>query len=321
MKKISIIIAVVFLLLVIIYGLVGNYFYNYALNAKQEKDFLEGNPHLKKSVNVSGEVLATNKVKNAEFVSQHPPNTLSIRSFDNLQLTGYEYRNQETNHKWAIVVHGYNGRASLMTKYIRHFYEKGYSVVAPDLRGHGSSEGNYIGMGWHDRKDILVWIQEILKKDPQAEIALFGISMGGATVMMTSGEKLPDNVKIIIEDCGYSSVMDEFTYQLKDLFHLPKFPVMNAANTITKLRAGYDLNEASAVKQVAKSKTPMLFIHGDADKFVPYEMLDEVYNAAKVEKEKLIVPGAGHGEAEQVDSEKYWHTVWGFVEKYIPSSL
>ncbi|HDX9580609.1 TPA: prolyl oligopeptidase family serine peptidase, partial [Bacillus pseudomycoides] len=98
--------------------------------------------------------------------------------------------------------------------------------------------------------------------------------------------------------------------------HLPKFPVMNAANIITKLRAGYDLNEASAVKQVVKSKTPMLFIHGDADKFVPYEMLDEVYNAAKVEKEKLIIPDAGHGEAEQIDSGKYWHTVWGFVEKY-----
>ncbi|ENQ3108720.1 alpha/beta hydrolase [Bacillus cereus] len=320
MKKMIIITAVVLLLLVIIYGLVGNYFYNYALNAKQGKDFLKGNPHLKRSVNVSGEVLAANEVKNAEFTSLHQPNTISIRSFDNLKLAGYEYRNQESNHKWAIVVHGYNGRASLMTKYIRHFHEKGYSVVAPDLRGHGSSEGDYIGMGWHDRKDILVWIQEILKKDPQAEIALFGISMGGATVMMTSGEKLPANVKVIIEDCGYSSVMGEFTYQLKDLFHLPKFPVMNAANTVIKLRAGYDLNEASAVKQVAKSKTPMLFIHGDADKFVPYEMLDEVYNAAKVEKEKLIVPSAGHGEAEQIGSEKYWHTVWGFVEKYIPSS-
>ncbi|MEC2597045.1 alpha/beta hydrolase, partial [Bacillus cereus] len=95
-----------------------------------------------------------------------------------------------------------------------------------------------VGMGWHDRKDVLIWIQQILKKDPNAEIALFGVSMGGATVMMTSGEDLPSNVKVIIEDCGYSTVIDEFTYQLKDLFHLPKFPVMNAANTVTKLRAG-----------------------------------------------------------------------------------
>ncbi|MBO1628623.1 alpha/beta hydrolase [Bacillus arachidis] len=317
MKKISIVTIVVLLLLVIAYMLVGNYFYNYALNAKQEKEFLEGNPHLKKTVTTSGNVVATDEVKNAEFLSKHQPNTITARSFDDLKLNGYEYRNQESSHKWSIVVHGYSGSASEMTKYIRHFYEKGYSVVAPDLRGHGNSQGDYIGMGWHDRKDIMLWIERILKEDPQAEIALFGISMGGATVMMTSGEDLPSNVKVIIEDCGYSSVIDEFTYQLKDLFHLPKFPVMNAANTITKLRAGYDLHEGSAVKQVAKSKTPMLFIHGDADTFVPFEMLDEVYNAAKVEKEKLIVPGAGHGEAEKIDSEKYWNTVWGFVERYI----
>ncbi len=62
-----------------------------------------------------------------------------------------------------------------------------------------------------------------LKEDPNAEIALFGVSMGGATAMMTSGEDLPSNVKVIIEDCGYSTVIDEFTYQLKDLFHLPSF--------------------------------------------------------------------------------------------------
>ncbi|MBO1583405.1 alpha/beta hydrolase [Bacillus sp. XF8] len=319
MKKISIITIVVLLLLLIAYMLVGNYFYNYALNAKQEKEFLEGNPHLEKTVHALGDVMAVNEAENADFLSKRQPSTINIRSFDELKLTGYEYRNEQSSHKWSIVVHGYNGRASEMTKYIRHFYEKGYSVVAPDLRGHGNSQGDYIGMGWHDRKDVTQWIQYILKKDPQAEIALFGISMGGATVMMTSGEELPGNVKVIIEDCGYSSVIDEFTYQLKDLFHLPKFPVMNAANTITKLRAGYDLNEGSAVKQVAKSKTPMLFIHGDADTFVPFEMLDEVYNAAKVEKEKLIVPGAGHGEAEKISSEKYWNTLWDFVERYIPA--
>ncbi|MEH7282042.1 alpha/beta fold hydrolase, partial [Bacillus toyonensis] len=289
MKKVGMITIVVLVLLTIAYMLVGNYFYNYALNAKQEKEFLQDNPHLAETVNASGDVLATNEKKNADFVSKYKPNTLTIRSFDKLNLKGYEYMNESSSHKWAIVVHGYNGRASEMTKYIRNFYERGYNVIAPDLRGHGNSEGDYVGMGWHDRKDVLLWIQQILKKDPNAEIALYGISMGGATVMMTSGEDLPSNVKVIIEDCGYSTVSDEFTYQLKDLFHLPKFPVMNAANTVTRLRAGYDLEEASAVKQVEKSKTPMLFIHGNADTFVPFEMLDQVYNAAKVEKEKLIV--------------------------------
>ncbi|MBE4910669.1 alpha/beta hydrolase [Bacillus luteolus] len=317
MKKISIISISIIIFLTASYGFVGNYFYNYALNADKKKEFLQDNPHLERTEAVLAEVAEASELADAEFSKKHSPSRLTIVSEDDLKLNGYLFENEGTTQKWAIVVHGYNGNSTQMTRYVRNFYENGYHVLTPDLRGHGDSEGHYIGMGWDDRKDMLLWINQIIEKDPQAEILLYGISMGGATVMMTSGESLPANVKVIVEDCGYSSVVDEFTYQLDDLFGLPKFPVMNAANTITKIRAGYDLNEASAVEQVAKSNTPILFIHGDADTFVPYTMLDEVYNAANVEKEKLIIPGAGHGEAEKVDPEKYWNTIWNFVNKFM----
>ncbi len=317
MKKVSIISISIIIFLTVSYGFVGNYFYNFALNADKKKEFLQDNPHLKGTEAVLAEVAEAGELADAEFSNNHQPSRLTIVSDDDLKLNGYLFKNENTTQKWAIVVHGYNGNSTQMTRYVRNFYENGYHVLTPDLRGHGDSEGHYIGMGWDDRKDMLLWINQIIEKDPQAEILLYGISMGGATVMMTSGESLPANVKVIVEDCGYSSVVDEFTYQLDDLFGLPKFPVMNAANTITKIRAGYDLNEASAVEQVAKSKTPILFIHGDTDTFVPYTMLDEVYNAANVEKEKLIIPGAGHGEAEKVDPEKYWNTIWNFVNKFM----
>ncbi|MFC4321214.1 alpha/beta hydrolase [Litchfieldia salsa] len=318
-KKPLIISAIIVLLLMSAYVAVGNYFYNFALVVDQEKEFMEDNPHLKESEAVIAEVAKEDSLANAEFESQHTPSPLPVVSNDKLKLKLHAdvYHNGEKNHNWAIVVHGYTGEASDMTRWIRNFYDKGYNVLAPDLRGHGNSEGDYIGMGWHDRKDVLLWIDEIIKMDPEAEIALYGISMGGATVMMTAGEDLPSNVKVIVEDCGYSSVSGVFKYQLDDLFGLPEFPILNAANTITQLRAGYDLYEASAVNQVAKSKVPILFIHGDQDSFVPYEMLDEVYEAAKVEKERLVIPGAGHGEAAKVDPELYWNTVWGFVDRYI----
>ncbi|WP_260472004.1 alpha/beta hydrolase [Bacillus salinus] len=301
------------------YGAVGNYFYNYALAANQEKEFLYDNPHLSLSEVVMADVAKAAKLADNEFKEEYPPSAWSVTSDDKLQLNLHAdvYKNGTENPKWAIVVHGYTSHAGQMTRWIRNFHEQGYNVLAPDLRGHGKSEGAYIGMGWHDRLDILLWIEEITKVEPQAEIVLFGISMGGATVMMTAGEDLPSNVKVIVEDCGYSSVSDVFTYQLDDLFSLPAFPVLNAANTVTNIRAGYDLFKASAVEQVAKSNTPILFIHGDQDTFVPYEMIDDVYEAAKVEKEKLVIPGAGHGEAEKIDPDLYWRTIWGFVEKYI----
>lgn len=318
-KKLIIILAIIVVVLGLAYGAIGNYFYNFALNADDEKEFLEGNPHLAESEAVMAEVAEAAEEADSQFKLDHPPSAKSIVSDDELKLKLHAdvYENGEGNSKWAIVTHGYTGNAASMTRWVRNFYEKGYNVLAPDLRGHGNSEGEYIGMGWHDRLDMLQWIDAIIKTDSDAEIVLFGISMGGATVMMTAGEELPPNVKVIVEDCGYASVADVFIYQLDDLFGLPEFPVMQAANTVTNIRAGYDLYEASAVNQIAKSKTPTLFIHGDSDTFVPYEMLDEVYDAAPVEKDKLVIEGAGHGEAEKVNPELYWNTIWDFVEDYM----
>lgn len=94
-------------------------------------------------------------------------------------------------------------------------------------------------------------------------------------------------MKAIVEDCGYSTVNQELQYQLKELFNLPSFPLVNVTSGITKLRAGYFFGEASAVKQLQKNHLPMLFIHGENDTFVPFSMLDEVYNATQDLKKNM----------------------------------
>ena len=239
-----------------------------------------------------------------------------IESFDNLKLHGYKINNENSN-VWVITVHGYMGSGAKMAFYAENFYNMGYNVLVPDLRGHGKSEGDYIGMGWNDRKDILRWIDLILKENNNAKIILHGVSMGGATVMMTSGEKLPENVKCIIEDCGYSSVVDEFEDKLKNIFNLPKTPILQAADLVSRVRAGYWFSDASSVNQLKKAKVPILFIHGDKDDFVPYDMLDKVYNAADVEKEKLVVEGAEHAKSAYVNPELYWNTISKFINQKI----
>ncbi len=224
----------------------------------------------------------------------------------------------QEGHKYALLFHGYTGRASDMAAWAKKFWDMGFSVLTPDALAHGNSDGRYIGMGWLDRPDALGWIDYIVQMDPEAQILLHGVSMGGAEVMMAAGEALPENVKCIIEDCGYSSVWDEFRLQLKNVFHMPAFPLLHTASLFSKLRAGYSFGEASAVEQLKKASVPMLFIHGEEDTFVPFEMLDKVYEAcASPEKEKLAVPMAGHGAAASTDPTLYWDTVTEFVGKYI----
>lgn len=315
MKKKKIIgIAISSILVILILGLsfVGNYFYNLALNPDTPKDIVFGTPEEAEAT--SGQVLDSD-IQWLLTESNYTDETLT--SFDNLNLHAYKVLNQNDSNKWVITVHGYTSEGINMSSYDKNYYDIGYNVLIPDLRSHGLSEGDYIGMGWDDRLDIIDWINTILEYNPNAEIVLHGVSMGAATVSMVSGEDLPSNVKAIVADCGYTSVWDEFAYQLDDLFSLPEFPILNVSSLVAKVRAGYFLGEASTLKQVAKSKTPILFIHGDEDDFVPYYMMEELYNATSSEKEMLTIKNAGHAKASEVDPETYWTTVSNFTSKYI----
>lgn len=301
--RIALIIAGILLILLLgILAFAGNYFYNFALNPNAEDGFgtaagIEDNKYTRWLLADSEDVY--------------------LDSFDGLKLHAYRV-DGAAPHRYAILCHGYQNNATGMSSYARHFFDAGYTVLLPDARGHGESEGDYIGMGWHERRDIVKWAASIVQEDAQAEILLYGLSMGAATVMMTSGEEdLPSNVKCIVEDCGYTSVYDEFAGQLKELYGLPPVPILNAFDVVCRIRAGYSVYEASAVEQVKKSHTPTLFIHGSADTFVPFWMLDEVYDAAACEKEKLVVPGAAHAESAETDPALYWDTVDAFVAGYM----
>ena len=309
LKKLLILFVIIIIFIgIIVLGFTGNYFYNLALNPDTPKDMIFG-----EAEDDSTEVSSTNNwlLNNSKYTDEY------ITSFDNLKLHSYKILNETPSNKWAIVVHGYTSEGLKMSSYAKNFYNAGYNIIVPDLRAHGLSEGDYIGMGWDDRFDIISWINYVLNENSNSEIVLFGVSMGASTVSMTSGEELPSNVKAIIADCGYTSVWDEFSYQLDSLFSLPEFPVMNVSSLVTKIRAGYSLKEASAIEQVKKSKTPILYVHGDKDDFVPTYMVDELYNATSSPKEKLIIKGAEHALSSSIDPYNYWNTVFNFINKYI----
>ena len=208
----------------------------------------------------------------------------------------------------------------------------GYNVLLPDLYGHGESEGDHIQMGWKDRWDVIRWSEianEIFRvkgeeqrvKGEERRVkntrqVIHGISMGAATTMAVSGEKTPDYVKCFVEDCGYTSVWDEFAAQLKEQFGLPAFPLMNTTSALCQHRYGWSFAEAQQIEQVRKSTKPMLFIHGDKDAFVPYAMLHPLYEAkTKGRKAIFIAKGSVHAMAYRDHHEEYTRIVKDFVSK------
>lgn len=304
-KKITISIFIVLLTLFIGgSSLVGVLFYNLALNANYSKDIIYAE-YNDENLNDAQKWLEEKSNYSDKY----------IESYDKLQLHSYVVT--QNSNKWAIVVHGYGGSGKLMSDKSKYFYDMGYNVLIPDLRGHGKSEGDYIGMGWKDRLDIISWINFIIKENPNAEIVLHGTSMGAATVLMTSGENLPSNVKAIVADCAYTSAWDEFSYQLETYLKVPSSYILNVTNMVTKLKAGYSLKEASALESVKKATVPILFIHGDKDKFVPYSMMDKLYDATNSPKEKLTIEGGEHANSDLVSPFLYWLTVEDFLNQYV----
>lgn len=243
--------------------------------------------------------------------------TWEVTSEDGLRLKAH-YVAVPTSKKAVLLFHGYSAKGKDMAGFARSLYSRGFNVLMPDARGHGESEGRYIGFGWHERRDCLLWIRRVAERlGEDAQIVLMGISMGAATVMMASGENLPPQVKAIVEDCGYTSVWEQLGWQLKRIYKLPRFPFLHATSLLTKLRAGYGFKEASALNQVKKCRTPMLFIHGEDDTFVPYHMVHKLYDACPAEKDIYTVPGAGHGMACTTDIAAYENKVSSFIGKYI----
>lgn len=247
------------------------------------------------------------------FLAQ-PHSDVYITSKDGLKLHG-TYFPVGDEKKVVICFHGYTSEG--MKDYIGlsdYYIKRGYSMLLVDERSHGQSEGEYIGFGYLDRFDAVSWIDFILEKlGEDVQILLHGTSMGGATVLMASGLELPKQVKGIISDCGFTSPKYVFTHVLHSMYHLPAFPVIQITSAVNKRKAGYGMDDCNSAREVKKAKVPILFIHGDADTFVPCSMCEEIYENCASPKKKLIVNGAAHAESYYKDTKAYESALNDFI--------
>ena len=305
-----VIIAVVIFVLWLGLGLV---FFFIALGNKKRKDM---------TVPCKGSLFEKNKdnvnlIRGYKWYDNTYHQEVIIKNRKGENLHGVEFRNPSNSNIWAVVLHGWTNVNREMSSYAQEFYKRGFNVLLPDLRGHNNSEHKFVTMGWMDRLDVVDWINSIVKENPKAKIVIQGTSMGGATTMMTTGEKLPENVVLAIEDCGYTSVKDIFTDRCARKYHLPPKLVMPQASLICKLVNGFFFGSASCVEQLKKSKTPTLFIHGDKDDFVLPSNLQPLFEACAAPKEKYIIKGAEHALSSHWFHEEYWAVIDAFLEKYL----
>ena len=301
----------IFLILVIatmVGYLVGSYFVDFALKRVDPNDINSGPEACEDIHDKSFE--ASNK-------PDAPNEIWSITSADGLKLNATHFSPAKVTHNWVILVHGYGRDQRYAWDFAETYLDHDYNVLTPDLRASGTSEGIYLTMGAKESDDILLWIEKILENDSSAQIILHGVSMGAATVIMAAAKSQSPNLIAVIEDCGYTSAFNMFTAQLKVIFNLPSFPIMNFVDIVSHFKTGVAISDAAPVFYVKDINVPILFIHGTEDKLVPYYMMQELYDHCHAPiKEIFSVEGAGHANAKYTDPVAYFNRIFSFLEQY-----
>jgi len=254
----------------------------------------------------------------SEWVRSQPLEHITVKARDGITLHADMLYAEGESKGIVVSHHGYTSMNFANSAIAVFFNKLGYDVLLVDNRAHGKSEGQFVGFGILDRHDCIEWIKLMNEKYGKKDIILYGVSMGASTVVMAAGSsELPDNVKAVISDCAFTSPYDVFAHIMKRDYHMAEFPVMNINDAICRKKAGYGFKDYSTLEAVKTSKTPILFIHGEKDDFVPTWMTEKNFEACNAPKDKLIVGNAGHGASYYENTELYESKIKEFLGKYL----
>jgi uncharacterized protein len=245
--------------------------------------------------------------------TQHKP--ISITSFDGLKLYG-RYYDHSINSPNVILIHGYRSVSNRMLDLAKFYFEDlNMNVLLIDLRGHGLSEGDNIGMGYLDSHDLISWVN-FLNGRSGRDIAIHGLSMGAVTALNAANIEL-DNVKIIIADSPFSSFKAMMHFYFRKHYRIPGFIFYGPLSLLTKVTLGFYLGEIDPQSYVAESKYPIFLIHGGHDNRVPAKFSQDLYNACTSKKEILIIEGADHTFAYVCEFDLYRRKIVQNLANYI----
>lgn len=254
------------------------------------------------------------------WLTEHNAEEITLESKDGLTLHGL-WVPAENPRGTVLYAHGY--RSSILVEmcpFLAFYHQMGLNLLLPDQRSHGKSQGKFITFGVKESEDMVRWIQLHNRRFGEQPMLLMGMSMGASTMLYLADRDLPENVRCILADCGFTSPWEILSGVYRNTIHLPAWISMWSANLFARILAGFGLREKDTRKILPNSRLPVLLIHGKDDAFVPCRMTEEAYAVCAQPKEMMLVPGAEHGVSILKDKEGYRTRVCAFLDRYIPES-
>ena len=254
------------------------------------------------------------RLETRAFMDAQKSEPWRMRSFDGRTMAADFYPN-DGSLRVVILMHGWRSRNWWdYGAAFERLYRAGYAILSVSERASGQSEGEYVTFGVHEHKDLCAWIDFTVDRlGADVRIALFGVSMGAAAVLLASGAALPKEVRCAVSNCSYTTAETLFKRMTHGFLPISR----RLVDLELRRKANASFYDARPIDAVRRSETPTLFIHGDADQLVPPGMCAELYDACAAEKAMWIARGAAHGEAGHVDPDGYAAAVLPFLEKYM----
>lgn len=249
-----------------------------------------------------------------KWLRDHKTEDLEIISYDGLKLFG-TWVPVENAKGTILLAHGY--RSAKFVDFgiaLEYYHSLGLNILLPDQRSHGKSQGKYITFGVKECRDMLQWIRFHNSQFGNYQIILSGLSMGASTVLYLADQDLPNNVKGIIADCGFTSPKAIISHVFKNVTHMPAVLSVWFADIFARVFAGFSFSEKDSRVALSNARIPVLIVHGKDDHFVPCWMSEQGYAACTGPKHLLLVDGAGHGVSFIVDTERYKSMIVAFLK-------
>ena len=249
----------------------------------------------------------------SHIMERIPFEAVTIQSFDKCSLFG-RYYHVKDGAPIEIMFHGYRSCAFRDCSGAHALSRKmGFNALVVDQRAHGKSGGKTISFGINEGRDCICWINYLNKRFGAATpIILSGLSMGAATVLMATGLELPDNVACVIADSPYSTPSAIIEKVCTDL----RYPVTLCRPFLhlgAQLFGNFQLDSLTAKSAVSKSTIPILLLHGEDDRLVPYSMSFEIAASSPSNVYVRTFPNAGHGLSYMVDPLRYERIIYEFL--------
>ncbi len=218
-----------------------------------------------------------------------------------------------------MVLHGIGDSRQGSVGYAFLFLDQGYSVLLPDSRAHGSSEGNLVTYGLLEKSDVLSWAHWLRQQDCTALYAL-GESLGGSVLIQAAA--LGTDFRAIIAESPFADLAAIAEFRVRQILHLPPLlrsvippPLVQDSITYARFRYGIDLRQVQPIESMRRTSTPILLIHGLQDSRTPY-WHSQALARANASSVLWLVPNAEHTAAYSTASTEFRRRVLGWFAEH-----